>query len=88
VRIRSVKTESAKNILENQLTLTNTEWPKSQLTEKTTEYLRHRLTEWTDFLIDDKGECRVHIHKKEVEQNHFEVSLLTSIEKQVTFREF
>jgi hypothetical protein len=85
VRIRSVKTESAKIILENQLTLTNTEWPKSQLTEKKTEYLRHRLT---DFFIDDKGECRVHIHKKEVEQNHFEVPLLTSIEKQVTFLEF
>ncbi len=47
---------------------------------KRIEYLRHSLIKWADIFTTDKGVFIVHIHKKNVDKNCFEVSPLASIE--------
>jgi hypothetical protein len=48
---------------------------KVTLPKKTIEYLLSVLTKWTDFSATDKVVFIVHIHKKKVGKDCFEVSL-------------
>jgi len=45
------------------------------------EYLHHILTKWADIFTTDKGVFIAHIHKRNIEENCFEVSQLTSTRK-------